>query len=323
MKFFLQTAVLFIILAASTLAVRAQFAQSVVIVFDPPFPVPGQSVTAQALLSGVEPSTATFRWMLNEKVVAAASGKGKETLTFQLGAAPRTTIDVVVTTPGGVELSSTKALTPRGATIVWWTDTSVPVWFLGKAIPSTASNVTVLAVPGPGFGEKPETLLYSWNVNVEPQPGVSGIGRNRFTLKTSQVEDVIHQVTVRISNANQTIAQEAAALIPTRAAELLVYALPATGGTDASGTLSVFGGNAGETYDFIAVPFFFRPDQLKNLKYVWRVNDKAIEGDFTDPDILTLKTAPGGTSQNTIGVDATGLAPNLQRASAFFTANFQ
>ena len=323
MKSFFSLIILGILFFASSLATKAQFAEDLSIAFEPAFPRQGQTVTAKAILTASSPAQASFQWFLNNKNVADASGKGKNSFTFTLGTASRTTVEVVVTTAAGTRLEAAKAITPGQAVITWWTDTSVPVWFQGKAIASTGSTATLYAVPAPGFGENPSNLLYSWTVNLEPRPEVSGVGRNRFALKVSLVENVIHQVNVKISNVTQTITQEATILLPTKAPELIVYQLLPTGGVDLSEALSLFGGNSGETYDVVAEPFFFRPDQLKNLKYVWRVNDKAIEGSFTKPNVLTLKTAPGGASQNAIQVNATGAAPNLQEASSFFTANFR
>lgn len=103
----------------------------------------------------------------------------------------------------------------------------------------------------------------------------------------------------------------------------MVYPLSPTGGVDFSQIISLFNGESGETYDFIAEPFFFRPDQLKALKFSWQINDKALEGNFTKPNILTLKTTPGGTSQNTIRISAVGFGANTQEASTIFTANFR
>ena len=325
MKLLSQTAILLILLAASTWVARAQFTQSVSIVFTPAFPRLGETVTAKAILTTSDPAQASFQWLLNGKSVAGAAGKGKDILTFTLGANSRTTVNVVVITAEGTQLEAAKAATPGQAVITWWADTYVPAWFQGKALASTGSIVTLYAIPAPGFGESPSNLLYSWAINVEPRPEVSGVGKNRFTLKTSLAENIIHQVSVRISNADRTISQEAIVFLPTRAPELLIYQLLPTGGVGFAKALShsIFNGNSGETYDFIAEPFFFRPDQLRNLKYVWRVNDKTVEGDFTDPGVLTLKTEPGGASQNTIRVDAAGAASNLQESSTFFTANFQ
>lgn len=323
MKLFASLAILGTLLFASILAANAQFAEELSITFDPSSPRAGNAVTVQAKLTASDPAKASFQWFLNGKNIADASGKGKSSFVFTLGVGGRTTVEVNVITADGTQLTATKAVTAGQAVIIWWTDTSVPTWYQGKAMASPGSTATLYAIPGVGFGENPSNLLYSWTINLEPHPEVSGIGRNRFDLKVSLVENVTHQVNVRISNVDQTIAQEATVLLPTRAPELMVYSLLPTGGVDFSKMLSIFSGNSGETYDFIAQPFFFRPDQLKNIKFSWQVNDKTIEGDFTKPNILTLKTTPGGTSQNTVRVDALGSAPNLQGASANFYANFR
>ncbi|MDO8560895.1 MAG: hypothetical protein Q7R91_01630 [bacterium] len=323
MKFFLSLLVLGVLLFASGAAVKAQFAENLSIAIDVASPQPGQTINAKALLSTNNPAQATFQWLLNGKGVPSASGMGKDTFTFTMPTGSRTAVDVVVVTSDGTRLEATKAITLAKAVIVWWADTSVPIWYQGKAISSTGSTATLYAIPGTGFNENPSTLFYFWTINLEAHPEVSGVGRNSFDLKVSLAENVTHQINVRISNATQTITQEAMVLLQTKTPELMVYQLTPTGGVDFSQMLSIFNGNSGETYDFIAEPFFFRPDQIKVLKFSWQLNDKTLEGDFTKPNILTLETTSGGTSQNTVQVDASGLGTNTQESSTFFTANFR
>lgn len=317
--------ILFFFALLLAVGVNAQRQETIAIAFSPQFPRPGETVTARAILVGADPALATFQWYINEKLVKAASGKGKEEFSFALGPETRTVVDVTVTTPLGTRLSATKAITKEKALLVWWADTSVPVWYQGKAVPSPGSTVTILALPGAGFGENPANLLYSWSVNLEPRPGISGVGKNKFTLKVSLTEDVLQQISVRIANTSGTIAKDATLLLPSRRPEAVVYQLLATGGIDFSKSLSAFAfeGESGQPFDFIAAPFFFRTEAFSKIRYTWQVNDAALAGAVTRPSVLTLKTRPGEVSQNTIRVRAFTQAPEAQEAGAVFTASFR
>ena len=301
----------------------AELAQGLSVVFDPPFPKAGETVTAKAVLTGTDSSLSSFEWYKNGRQELTASGKGKNSFSFKLGTESRTTVDVIVVTPEGSRLSATQATTRERPALVWWADTLAPVWYKGKVSPSPGATVNILAIPGTGFGEKAENLIYSWSVNLEQRPEISGTGRDRFTLKVSLVSDIIQQVTVRISNSAQTIAQEATLLLPTRRPEVLVYKLLPTGGVDFSKMVTLFAGESGGTFDFAAVPFFFRSDQLSLLKYDWRVNNQAVGGTTQKPHIISLKTKSGDASQNNVSVKTSGGGADTQEADFTFTASFR
>ncbi len=314
---------LLLILAVIFPWASAQFAQNLAVVFDPPFPKVGGEVTAKAVLTGADSSLSSFEWYKNGRRELTASGKGKNTFTFRLGPEARTVIDSVAITPDGSRLLATQAITRERPILLWWADTSSPAWYKGKASPSSGSTVTIFAVPGSGFGERSSDLVYSWSVNVEPRPEISGTGRDHFTLKVSRVSDVIQQVNIRISNSAKTIAQEATLLLPTIRPEILVYKLLPTGGIDFSKLVTLFAGESGGTFDFAAVPFFFRSDHLSTLKYNWRINDRALDSTAKDPHVLSLKTRSGDVSQNAITVRAAGSGADAQEAESAFTASFR
>lgn len=209
--------------------------------------------------------------------------------------------------------------------IVWWTNTSAPPWYEGKALPSTGSTVTVYAIPGTGYGASAKNLTYTWNINAEPQPKISGIGKQTFTIAVSQAENVVHQVSVRVSSPEGTVKKESTLLLQTEQPRLFVYSLLPTGGIASQNAVTNFSGASGETYDFTAVPFFFRPDQLALLKYVWHVNGT----DFLNvdkPRIFSITTDPNETYGASIAVETKGgqktsLLP--QEASSFFSVSIR
>lgn len=313
---------LLILSALLPLTGQSQTLQNLSLAISPQSPKTEEEVKMQAVLIGADPELSSFEWFKNGKENKTASGKGKNVFIFQAGNETRTVVDVVVTTPDGNRLSATRAITREQPMIIWWTDTSAPYWYKGKALPSPGSIVTIMAIPGAGFGEPASSLMYSWNINVEPYPEISGIGKNSFTLKTSLVPDVSQQVVVRISNRSQTITQEATLVLPTRDPELFVYKLNPSGLTDFSNVVSSFGGEAGEAFDFIAEPFYFMPEQIASLKYTWRVNNQIITGE-EQPNILKVKTSPGQISENTISVQAAGPGFNEQKAEYSFNASFR
>ncbi|MBI2639708.1 MAG: hypothetical protein HYW90_02330 [Candidatus Sungbacteria bacterium] len=316
--------VLILLLAAlSPHAALTQTLQNLTLAINPPFPKAEEEVQAKAILVGADQDLSSFEWYKDGKQDKSASGKGKNVFIFKVGNGPRTIIDAVVMTPDGNRLSATRAITRERPVIIWSANTSVPLWYKGKPLPSPGSTVTIMALPGAGFGESASELFYSWNINLEPHPEVSGIGKNKFTLKTSLVPDVSQQIIVRISNANQTIAQEATLILPTRSTELLVYRLTPAGLTDFSKTISEFGGTAGGIFDFIATPFYFRQDLAFPPVFVWSVSGQASpSGD--KPNILSIKTNSGESSESAVSISASaGKGIEKQEAEYLFRARFR
>lgn len=304
-------------------AVFTQTLQNLALAINPPFPKSGEEVRVEAILVGADQNLSSFEWFRDGKQDKPASGKGKNIFTFKMEDKARTVIDSVVTTPDGNRLSATRAITREHPIITWWTNTSVPLWYKGKPLPSPGSTVTIMATPGAGFGEPAPGLFYSWNINLEPHPEISGIGKNKFTLKTSFVPGTSQQIIVRISNGSQTITQEAKLILPTRSPELLVYQLTPAGLTDFSRVISEFGGAAGGIFDFIAAPFYFRQDQPTQPALTWSVSGQAIPGG-DKPNILSIKTNTGESSQNTVSVRASaGKGNEKQEAKYLFNVNFR
>jgi len=317
------TILLLVLTALAPYTANTQTLENLALALNPPFPKSGEEVRAEAILTGADPALASFEWYKDGKLDKTSSGKGKNTFNLRLENEARIVIDLVVTTPGGNRLSATRAITKEKPILIWWADTSVPPGYKGKALPSPGSTVTVMAIPGAGFGEPASSLLYSWNINVEPYPGISGVGKNSFTLKTSLVPGVSQQIVVKISNTSKTIIQETTLILPTHNTELLVYKLAPAGLMDFSNAVSAFEGDAGIISDLIAVPFYFRQDQLAALNFVWSVGGQAIPGG-DKPNILSLKTNTGETSENSISVNASsGSRLEKQEASYLFSANFR
>lgn len=323
MKFFLRVIFLVMFLTAIGVSTNAQLPLDVSLIITPTSPAPGEIMTARAVLINGDPQQAIFQWFVNGTAATTVSGKGRDSYSFSFGKDARLTIDVAVTAHDGKRASATRAITREAPVIVWWADTFIPYWYKGKAIPSPESTVTVFAVPGAGFGEPSSALRYSWTVGGESRPEVSGVGKNSFTLTVSRAVNIAHQITVKISNSNQTISQESTAIIPTRQAETLVYRLSPAGWIDTSQPLSAFEGNAGDVHDFIAYPFFFKLTAIPNLIYQWQINEQTIEGAFDRPNVLTLRTRQGEKSANNIRISIKEPEQNLRNAETAFTANFR
>lgn len=204
-------------------------------------------------------------------------------------------------TVSGFAVAQTGASNRAEPIILWWTDTSAPAWYEGKQLASTGSTATIYALPGTGYGAGAANLFYSWNINAESQPKISGIGKRTFTIAVSQAENVIHHITVRISSPDGTVKKEASLLLQTERPRLFVYPLMATGGIAVPTTVTNFTGGGGETFEFLAVPFFFRLEEANALSFEWRLNG-GLMPTFTDRAVLV--SDPGETSDNTVTVSA-------------------
>ena len=63
--------------------------------------------------------------------------------------------------------------------LYWWTDTEVPYWYKGKALPARLSTLSVIALPNVANARD---LSYRWESNDAFRAEASGVGRASFSL---------------------------------------------------------------------------------------------------------------------------------------------
>lgn len=149
----------------------------------PENPGPNQSVTISLTSYQIDLDRSQMVWWVNNE--RRESGMGLKTFTFTTGPLGAPAV-VKVTAVSGIQLAQKIIdLKPGQVDLLWEADTYTPPDFLGKALPTPESWVTIWARPSltarNGSIIPPTNLVYKWYKNGNLLSNQSGV--NKDTLK--------------------------------------------------------------------------------------------------------------------------------------------
>lgn len=170
------------------------------------------------------------------------------------------------------------------ADLIIHTDTSVPAFYAGRALPTGGSNITATILLFDGTQIPSENFTYAWEVNGIVQNNRNVTYLNHITF--SSVFETRMNVSVRVFNKNGVLVAEESASVPIVDPELYFYELnPLRGITH--NALPERVNFIGEETTLSAQPYHMNTDD--DVKIEWKINNQKVSLDTTNPLYLTLQ----------------------------------
>lgn len=270
---------------------------------NPASPAPRSQVKIRASTPTFDKNTAIFEWTIDGKSRSDLSGLGKDVITLptgDVGSSIRASVSVIRQDGGeGGELSLTVYVSDLSLT--WLSETYVPKWYKGKALPAQNAVVNVIAIPQISVGGSsiaPENLSYTWSLDDE-EDAVSGIGKQTFRIRVSDLPGTTHDVRVVIQDQQKRIKKEGRIFITPSNARAAIYQSSPLGGIEPRTSPSFIYAPLKEL-DLVVEPFFFPITSKRNLTYKWSVAGNETSGSVQAPFLLTLY--PGSKALSSIPV---------------------
>jgi hypothetical protein len=291
----------------------------------PEIPGPNESVTIEVAGVGSFIGNSPIIWTLNGKV--AEEGIGKNKFTFQtgsLGAITKVGITIRSTEHGTITNAWT--FNPSSINLVWEAQTTVPPLYMGKALYSVGSPVTVYAFPQVVVNGKSianSSLSFQWKLNDQAQPSASGLGRTAFAFNGNQLHQS-EEVSVDVFSGNIAVGH-ATITIGAADPQIMFYIRDPLRGvlynTALQGTYAM---PTAET-TLHAEPYYYSRANLRsgNLAWSWTINGSPTSGPNSGAGELTLRSQ-GGQGNAIVGValQNTGATTFLQAAKNSITLLF-
>ena len=312
-----------LLLVVGLLAAPAAYAQAlpapIQYVVYPEVPGPNQTVNIEAQGVGSFLGDADITWTHDGKTVQ--SGVGVRTYTFTTGAlGQKTTIGISIDSSQGL-FSKTFSFTPSLINLVWEADTTIPPFYLGKALYSAGSSYKVVAFPTVYSGSSrisPNALSYQWSHAGDSVPDQSGLGRYVFTGQGDQLqagEDVSVDVYYGASKVGT-----AAVSIPVSDPKIVLYERDALRGAIYDAAMPQAISLQANEITLQAEPYYFSvaAKNAGTLSYAWTLNGEDMSGPDTARGILTLRQSGSGAGSAAIGVTMQNTNPDqfVQTATA-------
>lgn len=274
----------------------------------PSNPAPYEEVSITLNSYAVNLDTVLITWFLNGK--NASSGIGKKLFSLKApGAGGEAVVIASLSFPEG-EIETRIVIKPSVMSLLYEaTDSYVPPFYRGKALPSAGSEIKVVAmpeIPDSALGSKeslrryldPKNMIYAWKKDYSNEMGSSGYGKNYF-LYINDYLDASNNISVTAGTVDQKYSSEASLDIGVAQPKILFYKNDNTLGTIWENAL----GNPHriqETEIVAAAPYFISPKEIQNPRLIWNwsINDNILNILGFRKNIMPLEAQSGvsGTS---------------------------
>ncbi len=256
------------------------------LVLQPRFPEPKEQINITINDHGVNTHGATIEWFIDE--VRKEEYQNKRSITFITGKlGTSNTIKARSTLPNQTVLEATVIINPVRIDMLIEADTLTPVFYKGRAIPTSGSLIRVTAITFTGENKSPAEYSYLWRVGGDVQAEGSQFGKNYTTFKSGFKKNVFVSVDV-INSEGFTIASESI-YVPIAKPELHFYVVNPLRGISETAIDSSFI-FIGDEIQIRAEPFFINRKLLsQNPHREWKINNRTVSNPSSDPQEITLR----------------------------------
>lgn len=302
--------------------------EMIIIKSKPESPRPGQVVTISIESYSTNLDRAqSISWYIDDVLISQDVSANK--ISFEAkGLGNSSNVKVVIATENGSVTSKSIVIRPSEVDILWEADSYVPPLYKGKALPSSESEITFVAmariVNQNGSFFSPNELIYKWRQNGKILGKLSGRGKNSITilgpslLNTDLIHVEIESVYVGYTGSGIITVE---AVIPM----IIMYEKSPLLGPIYENAIGKSFSLTEKEVTVVAHPYFFSSNKRTNtnLKYSWRVDGRDIDNPSIDQSSLTLRQVGEESGTATVLLTVRNLQKILQMARSSFSIQFQ
>lgn len=270
-------------------------------------PNPGENTIINLSSYATNLDGVSISWFVNGKKISSAIGMK----SFSLNApsvGSETTVRAVVSIPDG-DIEKKVVIRPSVMSILWQaTDSYVPPFYRGKALPISESNIKVVALPEVKSGNtlvSTSNMLYDWKKNYTNDASASGYGKNSYTFVNDYLEN-LDNVSVTASTLDGKYSSQANVNISVFSPQISFY--------KNDSLLGILWDNAlqdghkiqeGDGETLVAEPYFISPKEIRSPSLVWNwfINGSLTNNVFDSrKNWMPIKVEGGVSGVSTVGV---------------------
>jgi len=265
----------------------------------PPFPSPGETVTA-TLISPNDLKSSYIIWSVDGTVVQQSNNGVSYTFTAK-NAGVRTSL--VATASGGSSPSIvvTKDFFINNVILLWEAKTYTPPLYPGRALLGPGGEATVVVVPtiytATGGIYDPNVLMYTWRVDANATPLTEGLGITSVTVKNDQLFKPV-RVSVNIADTQGIVLATKFIEIPIIQPKIILYEDSRLSGTRYANALRGEYSLTTAEVTLIAEPYFMSAKKRddETLSYAWQI------GSLTQGNSGSIVLRPEGVGGGRAGL---------------------
>lgn len=287
---------LLVAVLASVLVPSAANALSFNIKMSPENPAPNQTVFLSVSALEFNMDLSNISWTVDGKL--KDSGIGKKSISITAPANGKSAVVSVKVVPsiGGL-LEQSITISPSELDIIWEaSDSYVPPFYRGKALPISQSIVKVAAIPniksGTGALKPASAFVYSWKQDGKNVPASSGYGKSSMSF-ANQILDKQNKIEVSLTDGTKTAG--GSITVTPFTPEILFYEDLQLEGTSYQKALNLIEETNKQKITIVAEPYFLSKNFKGNneIKTVWKLNSQEVKSSLKNALIINTSSTTG------------------------------
>ncbi|MFA6257137.1 MAG: hypothetical protein WCT29_02845 [Candidatus Paceibacterota bacterium] len=278
---------------------------SILVNVSPENPAPDESVYISLNSYAANLDSVAISWLVNGKTVSSGIGKKSLTVTAP-GAGQEMRISTSIAFADG-KVDKNIVLRPAVMALIWQAnDAYVPPFYKGKALPTTGSDIKIVAMPELKSGSQPvniKNMVYAWKKDYNNDQGASGYGKNFYIFTNDYLEDS-NVVSVVASTTDQKYSSAGEITVGIFEPKILFYKNDASLGTLWEHALADGHRINGEEI-LEAAPYYISPEDIRlpSLTWDWSINGTYVGVSSLKKNALPVKANPGASGTSRIKVE--------------------
>ena len=275
----------------------------------PENPTPNENTTITLSSYAANLDSIKISWSVNG--IASAAGIGLKSCAVNAPAAGvQTTVTAILSFPDG-DVEKDMVIKPSVMILLWQAEDSyVPPFYEGKAMPTSDSEVKVVAMPeiktSSGMAD-PNNMTYTWQQDYNNEQGASGYSNNSYTYTNDYLENS-NNIDVTATTIDGNYSAEGNINIDTYNPKIDFYKKDAALGTLWEQALS--DGHQVQGSEIIqAAPYFISPGDIRipTLTWTWSINGQTVTAPNSINNLFPIQAPAGvsGISQLSLTIDST------------------
>lgn len=255
--------------------------EQLIITTSPEFPEPFSEVTIRVENYLLDLDRSLITWKVNDAVVAEEIGK--QTLTIPTrGAGVVLNITVEILDTENEKAIGSVRINPGSVDLIWEADVYTPPFYKGKALNTSESRVTLVALPHfktlEGRLLSTREVLFEWITDKGVDVAASGLGKNTFTLSSDKVYKP-RFITVRATSFDKSMVAERTIDLSIHKPEVILYEESPLSGIMFERALVSPVSFEDEEITLFAAPYFFSTGIPTSpaMGYRWEINGQSFE----------------------------------------------
>ena len=293
--------------ATNTFAVDAT-TEDILVNISPANPKPFSDTTITLSSFSTDLNKANIEWKSSGKLVLAGTGKTK--YIFKAGGPNTTTsfdISIIPEESISTAINKTIVIKPSDMDLLWEaTDSYTPPFYRGKALPSTESQIKIVAYPNTSglSTANQKNITYTWKNNYDTVGGVSGFGKSKYIFTNDSLKNV-EKVSVTGIGPNGSYNSEGKTEINIEKPQIIFYKKSPTEGIFYANALIDESYLEEDEITFVAEPYYlsFKNGSL-GFDYNWKINGNSIETPSKKRELTVRPSSRGGYASVGFGMES-------------------